>query len=138
MIFLYSVTHFTCLKAFPENNPQTPQMMVRPENAPTCGARWLHLPTASCAAAFLAPPPNPFCVTPPAFVTKTQRVYSKGQKEQWLQVLEFVVPVHQLFVLLIGTLPVWTDTTKRNHVQQDRDLTRKMTAPQPFETSVTD
>jgi hypothetical protein len=70
---------------------------------------WLHLPTASCAAL----PQSPFCVSPPAFVAKTQRVYFRSPKAQWLQVLEFVVPVHQLFVLLVGTLPLWTaDTTK--------------------------
>jgi len=69
---------------------------------------WLHLPTASCATL----PQNPFCVSPPAFVTTTQRVYFRSAKAQWLQVLKFVVPVHQLFLLLVGTLPVWTDTTK--------------------------
>jgi hypothetical protein len=68
----------------------------------------VHLPTARSAGT----PQSPFCVSPPAFVTKTQRVYVRSPKAQWPQVLEFVVPVHQLFLLLVGTLPVWTDTTK--------------------------
>jgi hypothetical protein len=125
MIFLYFVTHFTCSNAFPENNLQTPQVVVRLENAPTRGGRWLHLPTESCAAA--------------RFVSRLQHLSqrltrllkkSKGRVATG-SVLVSVVPVYQLFLLLIGALPVWTDTTKRNHP------TRKQQALRPFETSVT-
>lgn len=137
MLFVYSVTNFICFNAFPENNLQTAQVTVRPGHAPTRSVQWQHLPTVS----FLASSSSPFCVrfqhTPPAFVTQSRRVSLRGQKEGWLQYIEFVVPVRQLSLLLIGAIPLWTDTTKSNHVQQDEGTTavRNVKSHSPSDTA---